>query len=417
MKLEPTYDGLDPFEDPVDRLLAEIALELQLPPTLHDQVDDRYAAVRRKLENTTAFSGLIEHFYPQGSMAIDATISTRGTDDEYDLDIVAQLGGRFLGMPPLAILLELEQALEDYPVQAVKRQTRCVTLYYADKMHLDITPGLRVVGTADRESQIAHAKGPKPNGDDRLVDMNAYGFALWYQQRTPIEIRFAKSFNEHWRALGGVVMDEAKVDELPDQTHFAVKNTATLALQLLKRFRNIRYADFTGRIPPSVVLSHYAALSARPNMRLSDMVIRIAGWIIRDIEQATLNGRRLYVANPACPKDVFTDRWPESLAQQNAFANHLKDLVAGLEAIRRMEFSAETIRDWLRDRFGSRVVTKAADRMATQIGAAIQGTTQSYTRKGKLLVPAAGRALSAAAAPLVAPASAARAHTFFGVKI
>jgi hypothetical protein len=33
--------------------------------------------------------------------------------------------------------------------------------------------------------------------------------------------------------------DEAEVDDVPDQTHFSVKNTATLALQLIKRFRNI----------------------------------------------------------------------------------------------------------------------------------------------------------------------------------
>jgi hypothetical protein len=157
-----TYDGLDPFEDPLDRLLAQIAIELQLPPSLFDQAGDRYAAVRRSLEGTSAFAQLIEHFYPQGSMAIDATISIRGTDDEYDLDIVAQLGGRFRDMAPLAVLIELEKALADYPVQRITRQTRCVTLHYADKMHLDITPGIRVEGTIERESYIMDAKGPRP---------------------------------------------------------------------------------------------------------------------------------------------------------------------------------------------------------------------------------------------------------------
>ena len=36
----PAYDGLDPFEDPLDRLLAQIAIELQLPPSLFDQAGD-----------------------------------------------------------------------------------------------------------------------------------------------------------------------------------------------------------------------------------------------------------------------------------------------------------------------------------------------------------------------------------------
>ena len=47
-------------------------------------------------------------------------------------------------MQPLATLLALEGALKDYPVQRIVRQTRCVTLFYADKMHLDVTPALGI---------------------------------------------------------------------------------------------------------------------------------------------------------------------------------------------------------------------------------------------------------------------------------
>jgi hypothetical protein len=146
------------------------------------------------------------------------------------------------------------------------------------------------------------------------------------------------------------------------------------------------------------------------------MVIRIAKWILRDIEAASMTGGRLHVANPICPNDVFTDRWPESVAQQNEFANHLKDLVNGLEAMAKMTMAADAIGEWLRHMFGDRVVTKAADSTAICLGAAIQNTQRSYSRKGRLLVPGTGRSLSAAVAPLVAPATSARAHTFFGVR-
>jgi hypothetical protein len=193
--------GRNPFDDPLDRILAEIALSTQLPPSLHGKAGGRYGAARAHLEADPAFKDQIEHFYPQGSMAIDATISSRGTDDEYDLDIVSQLGGRFRQMDPLAILLALERALKDYPVQKVVRQTRCVTLYYADRMHLDITPALRAYGTLDRESYITHAKGPTNSTDDRFVDTNAFGFAEWYRGRTPLEYRMAKAFHDHWLNL------------------------------------------------------------------------------------------------------------------------------------------------------------------------------------------------------------------------
>lgn len=410
--------GISPFDSPVDRLLAEIALSIQLPPSLHDKATSRYEAVRNWLEADTAFAGLIEHFYPQGSMAIDATISTRGTDDEYDLDVVAQLGGRFRGMPPLTTLLALEEALKDYPVQRVLRQTRCVTLFYADKMHLDVTPALRRYGLPDRESDITHAKGPKPAGDDCFVDMNAYGFACWYRERTPLEARMAEEFDRRWRARNGLeIRADAEVDDVPAQTDFIVKNTATLALQLLKRDRNIQYADYAGRIPPSVMLSFYAGAAATPNISLSAMLIRIANWIIADIEEASLHGRRLHVVNPRCASDVFTDRWPESLTQQNEYARHLRELVRGVDLMQRGTMLPGDMMEWLRERFGDRVVTRAAEAIATAVGGAVRAAEPRYGASGGLIFPRPAivtGVASAAASPAVASA---RPHTFFGVKV
>lgn len=412
------HSGVSPFDDPLDRILAQIALSIQLPPSLHDKAKGRYEAVRNYLERTTAFRNQIEHFYPQGSMAIDATTSTRGTDDEYDLDLVSQLGGRFRAMKPLEILRELEDALSDYPVQRVQRQTRCVTLYYADKMHLDITPALREYGAPDRESLIAHAKGPNRSADDRLVDMNAFGFAGWYRQRTPLELRMAREFHRRWRHLGeGAIRADAEVDDVPEQTNFIVKNMATLALQLIKRFRNIRYAGYAGRIPPSVMLSYYAGMAAQPNSSLCAMVIRIAKWIMDSIERASLYGRRLHVANPVCPGDVFTDRWPESVQQQNEFAGHLRELLRALEAMRKGEMIPDGMMDWLREGFGERVVTKAAEDIAGEVGTAIQKSQHLYSRKGGLLLPTAA-AVGLPGASFVNPGVAnARPHTFFGTKI
>jgi hypothetical protein len=61
---------------------------------------------------------------------------------------------------------------------------------------------------------------------------------------------------------GASIRAEAEVDDVHDQTAFVVRNTAALALQLTKRFRNVRCADCTGRIAPSVMLSCYADMVA-----------------------------------------------------------------------------------------------------------------------------------------------------------
>lgn len=409
-----TIDGIDPFANRVDAILAEIAFSVQLPPSLHDKAVGRYDAVRKHLESTSSsFCGQIEHFYPQGSMAIDATISNRGTDDEYDLDIVAQLGEEFLSKSPNYILTELEKALIGYRGLTVIRQTRCVTIYYADNMHLDITPSLRDWGTAERQSVIMHARGPKASDEDFEVPMNAYGFVEWYKKKTPIERRVVAAFSRKWEAQDRAKAD-ADVDPVPVQTQFVVKNTATLALQLLKRYRNIRYANRSGRMPPSVLLSYYCAMSASSGSSLTEMLLRISRNIVADIANASLYGRLLHVANPVYADDVFTDRWPENADQQNRFASDLKELIRGLEAALSGDMLANRLQDWLREMFGDRVVTKAVDMMARDAQAAAAVGTQGYTKRGGILVPAAAGAPIAAAYTSPVRASP---HTYFGDRI
>ncbi len=411
--------GINPFDDPVDRLLAEIAFSLQLPPSHHKKAVERYEAVRKYLEETSdLFKDQVEHFYPQGSMSIDATISTKGTDDEYDLDIVAQLGGTFRDMAPLDILKELEKALRGYRGLKVVRQSRCVTLYYKDGMHLDISPSIRELDTPERQSHICHAKGPAESRDDHMVPMNAKAFGLWYQARTPLEQRVVESFTKRWEDRDLLVARaDAEVDNVPEQSAFVVKNTATLALQLHKRFRNIRYADNAGRMPPSVLLSYYAGTSAKPNTPLTEMVIRMAKFMLFEIETASLYGLTLDVCNPCHDKDVFTDRWPDSITQQDTYARYLKELVAGLEKMRAGQMAPTVMMHWLRAQFGERVVTKAADRMAEQVGTTVQQSTQHYAPTGKVIVPTPALVATPAASLATGAVASGRPHTFFGKKI
>lgn len=403
-------DGFDPFQDTLDAILASIAVNIQLPPGLHAQATERYEAVRRYIEREgSPLHNRINRFYPQGSMAIDATISIRGTDDEYDLDIVAETNDASFTEPDRVMDL-FEQALEDYPVsQMIERQTRCVTIRYADRMHLDITPSLRQLLGPDRQSHIVHAKKEEPPALHYLVPMNAWAFARWYETRTPIERTFADAFNRRlFETYGYDIRADAEVDNVPDQVPLIVKNTATVALQLLKRFRNVTYADYQGRIPPSVMMSFFAGQVARPGIRLADMVILQARAIAMAIRHASAHGEKLRVTNPMYEHDDFTDRWPKSIAQQDEFAARLTMLAKGLEAIRRGNFDLESVQDWLREQFGERVVSRSFRQFNERTGRAVQQGGQSYTYRVGIYVPSAP-AIIGISSPAVG-----RSHTFMG---
>ncbi len=397
----------DPFANPLDALLAEIAINIQLPPGLHAKAGDRYASVRTFIERPgSALHGRVMAFYPQGSMAIDATISTRGTDDEYDIDIICEIDGA--GETAAELMDLLEAALDGYPQVKIKRQTRCMTLYYADGMHLDVTPSRRAA-PVEKVSEIVHHKSD--SGDaGRYVLMNAWGFVDWYRARTPTEDRFALALNKRFYEDAGIAFAAAEVDEVPAQTPLVIKNSATVAQQLLKRHRNIAYANTDGRIPPSVVISCHAGKAAAPGFSLSEMLIRQARWTARAIEEAERAHRLITVPNPVFELEKFTDRWPETHAQQRTYAALLNDLADGLEAARR-NVELEDLQAWLRQQFGERVVTRSVLAFNERLGRQVKSQQHGYTRNGGLFVPAAPAIIGTAAglAPIRAVA-----HTNMG---
>jgi hypothetical protein len=398
----------DPFGDPLDAILAEIAVSLQLPPGLHAKAVARYRAVCDYIDRPgSPLAGRVSCLYPQGSMAIDATISTRGTDDEYDIDAVAEIVGG--SEYPEALLDLLERALQDYPVSRIERKTRCITLYYADGMHLDVTPARRLA-PKEKEGVITHAKRGRPE-EHRFVPMNAYAFCEWYKERAPVEDRFALALNRELYVKHGFAFDAAEVGDVPEQTPLIIKSVTTVALQLIKRHRNIYYADADGRMPPSVMLTCHAGHAASPGMGLADMVIRQARWTARAIDSAARQGKLLDVPNPEFVLERFTDRWPENQSQQQTYARALNVLADGLQSFRERGIELEDLQTWLRDCFGQRVVTRSIEAFNKRLGQQVKARQHGFTRSGGLYVPAAPAIIAGASA--LAPV-AARAHTNMG---
>ena len=244
--------------------------------------------------------------------------------------------------------------------------------------------------------------------------MNAYGFAEWFRARTLEEERFAFAFDERLRkAYGMEVRADAEVDDVPGQVALLTKSVTTVALQLLKRFRNVAYATRAGRIPPSVMMSCFAGHAAQPGLSLSDMVIRQARLIARELRQAAQRREKVMVINPVFQRDCFTDRWPENLSQQEEFAAKLSSLADGLEYVKRNETDPKSLRDWLREQFGDYVVSSALRRFYQRAGQAVQSGGTAYTPRGGLYVPSAP-ALVGLGTAASSQAVAATPHTFRG---
>lgn len=311
------------ISDANDILLRSIAKKIQLSPTLYERAVERYETIYAHLKRPgSALRDFLVRMYPQGSMMIGASISSKVDSDEFDIDLMLELLFE-VGTDPRWILNEVFEAIRgEYGSRyynMTKRKTRCVTVAYAD-MHLDVTPAILLPGRLERTSHIFHAKEEEPEFMDETITANPWGFGEWFSRRTPLEA--------HLREAVVIAMAEP----VKEQQDVEDKSLALRSLQLIKRWRNLRYAERDGRKPPSVLISKIVgdAATGRNRSLFVELTIQVA-HLISVFEAAATQGNTVYVDNPACPnEDVFSDRWPNDLDEQKLFIRDLKQFQADL---------------------------------------------------------------------------------------
>lgn len=394
-------------------LLAETAIKIELPPSLHRLAVERYEAIRTYIEREESpLHDRVVFFYPQGSMAIRATIKGRRPDEGYDIDIVAELR-LDRGTTPAQALDLLYKAVKGEKgsryYDMTERQTRCVTVHYSDGMHLDVTPSELLDKRDPRYSNIFHAKPGTPANDHVRVQVNSFAFCDWFNATVVPNALFEAEYAKRASAANGLrFLAEADVKPVPGQvTLEGGKPTSVVALQLLKRNRNIRYDRRPGRMPPSVMLSRFAGSTPTPSTSIAGALDNIAAAILQALEDAEARQQLIDVRNPKCQPDKFTDRWPENRAAQQLYILDLRLLRRQLAELMSDRLPLDKKRDLLIAMFGEGPARAAVDRYSQILSEAV--------RTGKRVASASGRVIPAVATAVGMPSiTQARPHTFYG---
>ncbi len=378
----------NPFNDPLERILAEIAIRIQLPPSRYELACQRYRSVAEFAERPgSPLRGRITRFYPQGSMAIGATILTRGTEQNFDIDIVAELDFP-LGSDPAMVLDALYLAIAGERgsryFNMVKRRTRCITVYYEDGMHLDITPVIRRFDRTARTCDLFHDDPDKPSEPPVTLLMNAWGFAQVFKARTADTTSFAENYARSSWAID--VRGEAETEEVDPQEDPARKSSDVVALQLIKHSRNVQYLKRQGRMPPSVLLSKYVSDAASPVESLARAISHHARYIRSRLVVAEREGRLVYEVNPMCPEDCFTDRWPLNRAAQRLCLNDLDELIAGIQKLQSGDISIPEMQVILVKLFGEFPVKAAVRAAQEHVGESTQAGHTGHKIGGGLII-------------------------------
>jgi len=398
--------------DLADLLLADVAIRIQLSKTDHDKAVDRFDTMKDWIDREGSdLQGLVSLLYPQGSMAIGSTVARVSDRDEYDIDVIADLDIRHDSNPQLVLDTLFESIRGErgsrYWGNAV-RHTRCVCVSYEDGMHIDLTPAVRLAGLPDRTSVIFHSKPDDPAVLDQHRQANPWGLAEWFNSQTRIEADFAKFFAERADDYAQIVADRAPAEEVPDRQRAHEKSRALIALQLIKRWRNVlfdRRERAKLRRPPSVLLTKLIGDNANQTRSLAEELEHQATCMLARFEYEVSRNRKIVEVNPSCPQDVLTDRWPESMDDQKLMIDDLKDFIVKVRRLRSGKLDLAQMTAILEGLFGQRPVRNAVDDYIASM--APSRTGRVVTPSGRVLALAAGIATPSSA-------NAIRPHKFFG---
>jgi hypothetical protein len=292
-----------------------------------------------------------------------------------------------------------------------ERKTRCSTVNYVG-MHLDVTPAILLPGGHAKTSFIFHSKPEDPREPKMTLYANPFGFAEWYKAMTPADEAFAHYFESRsldYERVRLEVLAKADADPVPEQLPAYRKSIAVIALQLEKRWRNVAYARRHPNLrrPPSVLLSYYNARNANKTRSLTEELIYQAECKISVMESASRVGRTIHEVNPMCERDVLTDRWPASVAEQRIFTEELRAFVVSISRLKQdppLHEMQRILEDLFGEKPGRDAVRKYIDQHA-----------QDRTTRGSFHKPGIGSVPAIGAAALVSrTARASPRNTFFG---
>jgi hypothetical protein len=264
-------------------ILEDLANELEIPEDRYEAAERSYRSVGNWLERPgSRLARFKPQIYPQGSFRLGTAIKPADSEEHYDLDIVCELllGKDRITQEQLKAMLgeEVEAYAERYGMAEPGESRRCWTLEYADgaQFHLDLLPALpdglrqqlllearsletKWSGTAIAITDCDHPNFKVPSEDWPTSNPKAY--SAWFIERMRVLLEARKA------ALAATM--RARAEDIPD---YKVKTPLQQAIQILKRHRDITFADRPDERPISIILTTLAAKAYRHEARILEPI-------------------------------------------------------------------------------------------------------------------------------------------------
>jgi len=151
----------------------------------------------------------------------------------------------------------------------------------------------------------------------------------------------------------------ASAEDVPE---WKVKTTMQRMVQVLKRHRDVHFANDAANRPASILLTTAAALTYRGDGNLLESVRRAGDEMLSNFEN---RDGIIWLPNPINDRENFADRWRTHPARRQAFIGWVDQLRRDLDAALN-ENGLQRVAKNLQAGFGEQPVIKSAERQGTK---------------------------------------------------
>lgn len=357
-----------------EQILEDLAQELEIPKERYEAAEGRYRAIASWLERPqSSVRTLNPQIYPQGSFRLGTAIKPADASEHYDLDIVCEFmaSKEEYTQEKLKELLggEIEGYAERYGMAEPGESRRCWTLDYAEgaQFHMDLLPAVpdgiwqrqilqaRSMDAAWSDTAIAITDRDHlnfTNISDEWPSSNPKAYSKWFFER----MRFAEA-----RRSAFARMVKADAEDIPEHK---IKTPLQKAIQILKRHRDVTFADRPNERPISIILTTLATQAYRQETQISHALLSILHKMDHYIEiRHEFRNNKLsevaWIANPTDARENFADRWVDFPERKRAFYDWLRQARADFQAAAQAH-SAGALIDALGPRIGHDLIRRVA---------------------------------------------------------
>lgn len=337
----------------IDKMLRRIGKEIEISKTEHEKAVKSYNAVGTFIDNNIPQYDI--KVVPQGSFRLGTVIKPITDEDEYDIDLVAIIDHKFLSAKELKNIVGDALKSSDRYSEKLVEGKRCWTIEYSEssKYHMDILPTMMSdTYSTNKELTMTHKEDEKSDYEFRQTNPEAY--YDWFVERMEEE---RKRLKEEY-----AIRNKLEIVDVPE---YEIKTTLQVAIQILKRYRDIKFKETPDIKPISIILTTLMAKVYTGKESVYELIEKFSKEYMMHIEKDE-NGN-IIIRNPVNENENFADKWPKYPERRKAFFKFMTELEEDLVTNRiLLEGKIREQADFYKKLFGENMVNRAYENIANE---------------------------------------------------